>query len=300
VANRERLASGLAAGAAAVSLTYAGTVAGANSGPPDFLLAFSDALMALYLVVAPLAAIVLVSITRGVDARVRWAVWLLAIASAAPLGRLVLDFGQTPGNLFMTRGTVVYGAALVLIVVAAGLLSGYLRWAAGPARRRPLATIAGAVIALAAVGAGLANLVGLLAAQRANTAALVDEVARSSAADGAALAASAAETEITSALAVAVWAVVAVGGVVVMAVVGLVRGSTALSSVARPATAVCVLFVSHASVTMFAQLMSYGGSGYLPIPDLLLEIGRWGLIAIALLTVGGLRFERRAPRRASA
>ena len=301
VLGRERLASGLALGAAVVALTHVGTVVGfswnAGFGAVDFVLAFSAFLLAAYLAVAPIAAATMVAVTRGIRPGVRWAVWLLVLASFAHLSQVLVDGGGAAGGIYTARGMAAYGIAAVLTVVAIVLLARAFRPATAIRRKRPLAAAVGAILVFAVAGAGLENLRSLLAMQRAARAAFIDDYGPAAAARLADLNAGLAAAERGSATAVTLWGVVAFAAVFGIALFGFVRGSSRLGAVARPAAAICVLMVAHASVTVFVRLMSVGAfTLYLPVPDVLLIAGRCGLIAVALLTVGGVRF-RRARRR---
>jgi len=296
VRRRERLASGLALGTALLAVSHFGSIVGfgwtAGFGPLGFLVAFSTFLMAAYLTLAPVAAIVMVSATRGVARQVRWAVWLLVLASLSHPAQLLVDGGAT-GNVYATRGTMIYGLAVVAIVVATVLLARQFRGRTVAPTKRPVAAIVGALAVAGGVALGFANLRALLDLQRIVGADFVDRIATTSAADAPELAAGLREAEQVAVVAVAFWVVAGVAGVAALVVFGFVRGSTRLGAVARTAAVLCVLVIAHASVTTFLQLLSVGGATvFLPIPDVLLMIGRWGLIAVVLATVGGVRLRR--------
>ena len=296
VHKRERLASGLALGTALVSVTHFGSIVGfgwtVGFGPLGFLLAFSSILMTGYLSLAPIAAIVMVTVTRGVAPRVRWAVWLLVLASLAHLAQVVVDSGVAVENVYQTRGTAIYGFAVVMIVVATVILAKHFRSRESAPTKRPVAAVAGALVIGGGIVLGLANLIALHDLQRIVGSGYVAEIAATDAADGAELAAGLAVGERAAVVAIAIWVVAGLVGVTALVIVGFARGSTVLDAIARPAAVLCVLVVAHASVTTYMQLLSVGGASMFLPPDLLLMIGRWGLIAIALATIGGVRLRR--------
>ena len=298
VMRRERLASGLALGTAVVALTHVGSVVGfgwtAGFGVLGFVLAFSSFLLASYLVLAPIAAVIMVTFTRGVRSRVRWAVWLLVISSAAHLVQVLVDGGAgAVRNIYTTPGMTAYGVSAVLTLVAVVLLVRVFHSPSTDSRRRPVAAVVGAVVVFGAVGVGLENLRSLLGMQRAASADFIDTFVPRGAADLAEVTESIAAAEQAGDIAVTVWAVVAFAAAAALAIAGFARGSTPLGAVARTAAVVCVLLVAHASVTVFVQLISVGSFAiFLPIPDVLLVAGRCGLILVSLATVGGLRLRR--------
>ena len=296
VRRRERLASGLSLGAALVAVSHFGSIVSygwpMGFGPLDFLLAFSSVILAAYLVLAPIAAVVMVSATRGVARPVRWAVWLLVLASLAHPAQAFADGGAT-GNVYATRGTMIYGLAVVAVVVATMLLARQFRERTDAPTKRPVAAVMGALAVAGGVALGLANLLALLDLQRIVSADFVGRIAATSAADAAELGAGLREAEQVGVAATTIWAVVGVAGVIALVVLGFARGSTRLGAVARPTAVLCVLVIFHASVTMFVQLLGVGGASvFLPIPDVLLMMGRWGLIAVVLATIGGVRLCR--------
>jgi len=300
VNGRERLASGLALGAAAVALTHVGSVAGFGWSVQfeslSFVLAFSSFLLASYLVLAPVAAVILVTATRGVRGPVRWAVWLLGLSSSAHLVQVVVDGGGTAvGNVYTTQGMAAFGLSAVSTVVAAVLLVWALHKPSATVRRRPVAAVVGAVLVFGAASVGHDNLSSLLAMQRAASADFLVGYEPTTPSDLTDLTVSLRAAEQTAGAAVTVWTVVALLAVLGLALAGFARGSTRRGAVARSAAVVCVLLVAHASVTAFVQQMSVGSFAiYLPIPDVLLVAGRCGLVLVSLVTVGGLRLRHSA------
>jgi hypothetical protein len=262
----------------------------------SFVLAFSSFLLAAYLVLAPVA-VILVTATRGVRGPVRWAVWLLALSSSAHLVQVVVDGGGTAvGNVYTTQGMAAFGLSAVSTVVAAVLLVRAFHKTSATVRSRPVAAVVGAVLVFGAVSVGHDNLRSLLAMQRAASADFVAGFVPTTASDLTDLTVSLRAAEQTAGAAVTVWAVVALLAVVGLALAGFARGSTRLGAVARSAAVVCVLLVAHASVTALVQQMSVGSFAiYLPIPDVLLVAGRCGLVLVSLVTVGGLRLRHSSP-----
>jgi hypothetical protein len=146
-AERSRLAVGLALSAALLALSvYPAFSFGSVTGFAvwDFVVFFTTALLAVYGVLAPITALVLVRGTRP-----RAAVSLLAAATIAPL----LSFLSPSDNLYL-NGLVVFLAAAMLIGLACVLL-----WrSSGRSRRAPVvgalavwAVTAAAVVYAAAV-----------------------------------------------------------------------------------------------------------------------------------------------------
>jgi len=302
VERRARLASALALSAAIVMITqYANIVRfGGLTGNSvyDFVFQFlAPGLLLLYVVVAPLVALVMVT-TRGMATSVRWAVVLLVIASLAPLAQSLIDNRATSiNNIYLTVGTAAYLVAVALALVAVGLLARHFRWmdaAPGAAPRRPLAAIVGA-LALVAVGVlGVWNAQLWLAANRVESLAFQDRLAESGYTNMAQFASEIARSEQVSSVALVAWAVF----VALLAALVLGAGFTRRSGMGRSAiqsiAALCFAVIAYAGVTSYLKLMSVGGIGaaYSPPEEVLTAIAQWTLIAIVLATVGGVRFTR--------
>lgn len=125
---RARLAVALALSAALLSLsTYIEVTTGSSGLTQNSLFNYAEfvltALLTLFAVIAPVAAIVLVSATAGVSARKRGAVWLLVVASLAPLARAAIDApNQSVENIFATLGMGAYLLGGLLVIAAVVLL----------------------------------------------------------------------------------------------------------------------------------------------------------------------------------
>ena len=302
VEQRARLASALALSTAIVMITqYANIVRfGGLTGNSvyDFVFQFlAPGLLLLYVVVAPLVALVMVT-TRGMATSVRWAVVLLVIASLAPLAQSLIDNRATSiNNVYLTVGTAAYLVAVALALVAVGLLARHFRWmdaAPGAAPRRPLAAIVGA-LALVVVGVlGEWNAQLWLVANRNESLAFQDRLAESGYTNMAQFAADIARSEQASCAALVAWAVFVALLVALVLGAGLSRRVRAGRSVIHSIAALCFAALAYAGVTSYLKLMSVGGIGaaYSPPEEVLIAIAQWTLIAIVLTTVGGVRFTR--------
>lgn len=302
VEKRARLASALALSTAIVMITqYANIVRyGGLTGNSvhDFVFHFlAPGLLLLYVVVAPLAALVMLT-TRGMATSVRWAVVLLVVASLAPVAQPLVDSQhESLTNIYLTEGMIAYVIAVVVGVVAVSMLARHFRWmdaAPAAAPRRPLPAIVGALalIAIGVLGVWSAQL--WLVATRLDSLAFYDRLAASGYAYLPQFASDMARSEQASFAALVAWAVfVALLAALVLGA-GLSRRARAGRSVIHSIAALCFAALAYAGVTSYLTLMSVGGIGsaYSPPEEVLVALAQWTLIAIVLFTVGGVRFAR--------
>lgn len=315
-ASRSRLAAGLALAAAVVGITRSADVVGGGefTGSPvyDLVVFLASMLLLAFAVVSPVAAVLLVSVTRGTAPRVRIAVWLLVLASLAPLAKAAVDswlFSYTALlSTFVSAGSAAYPAAVALTVVAAALLwRGMPPSPRGPSARvrRVVWSAAGSLGVLLAGGAALAHSVLVWAGRapldfgrgpavitRSGPSGLVQESISSTAAMYEEwLALKLAFEQLVQNI-FAVWAVAVVVLAISVAVLALLPRSTAVRSAAVVGATLCVLLIAHAAVL---SLLELGTPSALPLvpADALLLLGRWGLVAILLATVGGVRYRTR-------
>jgi hypothetical protein len=118
-ARRSRLAVGLALSAASLSLTnYPGVSFGGLTGVEiyDFGVFLVTALLMIYAVLAPVAALVLV---RG---GMRLPVVLLVLASTATIVKMLVDSSLAWGSVYATPGALAYLVGGLLVIVACGIV----------------------------------------------------------------------------------------------------------------------------------------------------------------------------------
>lgn len=293
VAGRSRLASALALSTAVLCMSYLGNT-GSREGLTandlyNLTVALGTAFMFLYMLLAPIIAIVLVA-TRGVTARVRVAVALFICASLAALAHGFVNGIRAVAPV----GTMALSeAALALAVAIASLAIGCVLIArrSTPALASGRSIVA-AVISLAAtwlaLGLGLANVLSLRAQLHAADVRFVQDVLVANHTDGAiAMLAQSNQATIT---AIAAWA----GSVLVASLaVGWLAYTRPRHAVARGLALLFAMMITHAALLTFVWLNSFGGPGvHLTVPEaVLLLVGRWGLVAVVLYAVGGLRLE---------
>jgi hypothetical protein len=297
---RSRLASALALSAAVVTVSQVGN-AGSHEGLTgnlayDITVNLSTALLLLYLVVAPIAALGLVILTRRVPGKVRAAVGLLVTASvsAIPLGLInsVRESNWLP-NVFLLEGAVVLALPVALITLACFLLA--RQWSQKAGQKPNLAiVVTSAVAPLALLGLGTLNVLTLRAQLRAADVAFVSGLPEGALDESATLLAQGAQS---TTAAIAVWAAVAL---IACLCTGIAAYVWPRHAIARLFAVLCVLLISHAGVLSFVWLNSFGGPGvHLTVSEVMLMlVGRWGIIAVVLIAVGGVRY--RAAKRVSA
>ncbi|MDQ1579926.1 MAG: hypothetical protein QOD05_701 [Microbacteriaceae bacterium] len=294
---RSRWAVALSLSAAIVAISqYASvvTVSGPTSTEAYNLVIFmASTLLAAYAVLAPLVAFVTVWATRGVSRRVRDAVGLLTLASYVPALRTVIDerISSGIGSEYLTLGTIVYPAAVALVAVAGvALWPEYRPLEHDPrperrARRLFYSTLGGLVVA-ASVALGFADAVAQWAARTPlffgyaftnSNRALFEEW----------LTLKVRGEDLVSDV-LGVWVVVGVAAACAVAAAGLSRRATVRRSTALSLGVLCVILVSYGGIVTFLRLMTPSVTATVPV-DLVMLVGRWGLIVLVLIMVGRMR-----------
>jgi hypothetical protein len=322
-ASRSRLAAGLALAAAAVGVTRSADLVGSGeftvSPVYDLLVFLASMLLLAFAVAAPVAAVLLVTATRGIAPRVRAAVWLLVLASLAPLAKAAVDgwLYSYDGTLstIVSTGSLAYPAAVALIVVAAVLLRRAPQSSPREPRsrmRRVVSSATGAVAVLLVGGAALAHAALVWAGREPLVFGWQPAVVTRSGPSGfeqESISPTTAMYEEWLALKLAfeqlvqdvfaVWAV-AVLVLALVALLALLPRSTAGRAAAVVGATLCLLLIAHAAMMSLLELGTPSAVPFLPSEALLL-LGRWGLVAIVLATVGGVRYRPRpAPAPAAA
>lgn len=284
VERRSRFAAGLALGSALTAISQYASIGAfgglTGNGVYDFVISFGFALLLAFSVLAPIVAVAIATVTRGVAPRVRLAVLILVIASCAGLVHAVVDGSWTGAyNVYTTPGTLVYPVALALTVTAIWLLWGAFR--TPRTRVSPLDAVLPGVVVLAAGAVGLAHAAVVWAGRaplefagpewgRANWVSLEEQF------------------ELTVNGILLGWAIASLlVAILVVVVAHRVGRHVAWVVIAG----MCALLIAHAAVLSFLQL---GSDSVVPLvrAEVLLLAGRWGLIVVALATVGGVRFTR--------
>ncbi len=290
VTARARLASALALSAAVIGVSQFGN-AGSNEGLTsssvyNVVVVIGTAVMVLYLGLAPIVAIVLVSVTRGTPARIRAAVWLLAasVLGAASQGLINSIRSSSPvGSTLLAEAALALALPVALCATGGALI--IREYASQPQPRSRLRGMMSLGVGVAALGLGLANVVVLRDRLHAADVEFVRTVLDGDL-DGAAamLAQSGQATE----AAVVVWAVVGLAACLGAAWIAYTLPRRALASTLALLFA---LMIMHAGVLTYVWLSSFGGPGvHLTVPEaVLLLVGRWGLVAVVLVSVGGVR-----------
>jgi len=293
---RSRWAVGLSVSAAIVAISQYASVVTVNgltgTGAYGFAIFVASTLLAAYAMLAPLVALVTVLATRGVAGRVRAAVGLFALASVMTAFRGAID-NRIPsdGIAYLTPGTIVYLAAVALVAVAGVVLWPEYRPLEPRPRperrsRRLLSSAVGGCVVAVTVVLGFADTIALWAAR---TPLMFGDALTDS---------NRAEFEewltlkITGEQAVSTllgaWVVVGLAAACVIAASGLSLRSTARRTTALSLGALCVILVSYGGIVTFLQLMTSSITPSVPA-DLLMLVGRWGLIVVALVMVGSAR-----------
>lgn len=292
VVGRSRLAGALALSGAVLCLSYlgnAGSTEGLTSnGVYDLLVFLGTAFMFLYMFVAPIVAVVLVAVTRGVATRVRVAVALFILASLAALAHGLFNSVRANmplGTLGLVEDVALFTAAIVLLGAGCVLMARRPTPGAG-SPGSPLAGIVSIVALCLALGLGLANVLDLRAKLHAADLAFMQQLPGMD--DAMALVAHSNQATIT---AIAVWAVTALIASLVVGWLAYVRPRHAI---ARGLALLFAMMISHAALLTFVWLNSFGGPGvHLTVPEaVLLLVGRWGLVAVVLYSVSGVRLAR--------
>jgi len=296
VVGRSRLASALALSGAVLCLSEQlgnGSNEGLTSNALyDMAIFLGTALMALYMLLAPLVAVVLVTATRGVPARTRLAVALFILASLAGIAHAIMNGirrNMPLGTLGLVEDVVLFTAAIVLLGAGCVLLVRRPAPAASSSRS-PLAGIVSLLALCLTLGLGLANVLTVRAQLHAADLAFMQQLPGMD--DPMALVAQSNQATIT---AIAVWASTAFIASLVVGWLAYVRPRHAI---ARGLALLFAMMISHAALLTFVWLNSFGGPGvHLTVPEaVLLLVGRWGLVAVVLYAVGGVRLTRASHR----
>lgn len=316
VDRRARLAAALALGATVLSVSqYASAATGSVLGGDlatttfEFVVRFvAPMLLVAFAVIAPIVAVLLVSVTRGMYRSVRIAVWSLALAGAAgyalPL-QVVLTSPEP--NVYVSLSVIAHVLAVILTVGAVILLARQFSWARWSTKRDPQTPSASAALTTvlisttvavgAAVTLGLISALDLLTQLNVSGAAFVTRLQGAVSPVDVDLAAALARANLMSVTAIVVWAA---SGVLLAVLVGALtwfRVAHTRDVVLATLAALFLLAISHAWLVTYAQLLALGGPGtWLAIPsEVLLLVGRAGLVALLLATVGRIRLTRSRP-----
>lgn len=298
VLGRSRLAAGVALGAALVALTKYADILSSPSLTGmfvyDYLLFVGSTLLMIYVVLAPVFGVLLVTLTRGTSTRIRTAVWLFAAASLAPVAQELIDSpAASTDNIFLSPGAAAYLVAMAAVIAAGVLLRKGFRTAMPPVpmdsnARILIMSVLGGVIVLVIAAACLNDAVALWSARTPLV--FGGEI------DGALyrewIALKAQGESLVSSVFFAWGAVCVVVGCVV-AIGGLRRRSTVRGLVVRLVVALILVTITYAAVVNFLYLMTPSAEPAVPTESLTL-LSRWLIIAVALVTVGRVRFTRHA------
>ncbi|HEY8914188.1 hypothetical protein [Lacisediminihabitans sp.] len=297
VTRRSRLAVGLSLSAAIVAITqYAIVGTGDGRTGPDLydsaVLTLSTYL-AVYSILAPVVALVMVLATRGVTSRVRVGVALLVLASAVSALRDVINwqFLLDSGVPFISAANLVYLAAIALVIVAGSNLWREYRPLGPNPRPEPrsrsllLSALGGFVVAAvfvlgfadaSIVWAARAPLRFNLAFTDANRATFEDWLTLK------------VKFEDLVATMLSAWLIVGLVIACVLALSGFNRHSNPRRVKALSLAVVCLALLSYGAVVGFLKLAESSVAPTLPV-DVVMLVARWGLVAIVLVLVGGVR-----------
>jgi len=302
VVGRSRLAAGLALSTALIALTrYADLVSSANLPPSETgdvalfvgsTLAVGSLWLTAYAILAPIISIALVTLTRGKPARVRIAVWLLVLASLSPAAQASIDSTVGNPNIFYSQGAFAYLAAIALVIVSTILVHKDFRLSTPP-----VVAAATSHIRILSVLGGLAVL--MVAAACVNDAAtiwaartLVDPHFDTGSAVYIDWLASKARAENMVSATIIVWCLLCTAAGAAVIIAGL-RSPTRRWMTLRLAAAVTVVAISYAAVVDFLHLMTENIEPTSPTEPVML-LGRYSIIAIAIIAAGGMHLSRRS------
>jgi hypothetical protein len=296
LARRSRWAVALSLSAAIVAISqYASVVTMSermDTNAYGFLVFVASTLLTAYAVIAPIVALVAVLATRGVVRRVRVAVGLLALASVLPVFRGAIDerIPSGIGSAYLTPGMVVFPAAVALVAVAGVALWRETRALESGTRPRSerfphrlLYSSLGGVVVAVTVALGFADTVTMWAARTplffgyAFTAANRAEFEEW-------LTLKVRGEDVVSTV-FGTWIIVGIAIALSIAASGLSRRSTARRSVTLAVGMLCIILVSYGGLVTFLQLATPNIRPTVPV-DLVMLVGRWGLIAVVLITIG--------------
>ena len=296
--SRIRLAAGVALGAALVALTRYADIVTAMIWNPNpgvsFFMFMMSSLLDAFAVLGPIFAVALVTITLGVSARIRGAIWLIALAGYSPVAQTQIDsyvYLHGDGDRLLSPGAVIYLVAIAIISMAVVLLRSEFRSLKRPAttlprhRRIIFSALAGAVLLLIgsvcvldAISAW-AGRSPLVFGGNTNGGVYQEWLALK------------ALGEATVSAVFVVWAVLCGLVAVVVIAAGLSRRSTVSGHVVRFVVAGTLIAMSYASVVDFLRLMTSTVEMTVPTEPVML-LGRWVLVVVVLVSVGNLRVRR--------
>jgi hypothetical protein len=302
VLRRSRLAVALALTTALLSVSqYANFALSSYSltgnGVYDYVFNLAWALLGLYAVLAIILAAVIVTATRRTAPRVRIGVWILVLASSAAVVQPVIA-RQFYVNLspYFGPGSTAYLVGLILVVVAVVIVWPAFRNSAhgspaDPRSRRLLASGLGGLVVAAAVALGIASAEILWAARiplvfgdSANPVFYAEWLAQKAYGE-----------QLVSSV-FTVWIIAGAVAACLVAAGGFARHLNARRSIALTIASLCIVVIVNAGVLDFLQLME--SSVVSEVPGEVMNLaGRWGLVAIVLYAIGGVRFEGRASTR---
>ena len=263
------------------------------SAQDDFASFTASMLLAAFSILAPIFALVLVLATRCVASRVRIGVTLLVLASAVSALRGVIDT-QPLSNFLpwpLTPGTLVYPVAIVLIIFASVTLRRQFlplkpNRPPQPQSRLLLFSVSAGLLVAAAVALGFAHAVATWAARppllfglaftESNRAAFEDWLTLQ------------VQSEDLISIVLGVWLAIGIIGALILALSGLSRWMTIRRLITVSLGALCLFLLSYGSVLGFLNMASNHVGTTAPV-ELLLLIGRWGLVVAVLVMVGGMR-----------
>ena len=302
VRRRSRLAIGLSLSVALLALSASANIVSGGLtlvGNSDFdfaVLALTELLFA-YAALAVLSAVVLVTVTRGTDPHVRWGVAIYGVASLTPVLQLVLDQRPTLIDMpFPTAGAPSYLLGVVLVAFASlivwrgnrGLVD---RPTSEPRRRRLLFSGLGALGVLVVAGTGF-GFAALLFSQRPEA-----EFGPDPTMPGYAV-----WIEFVDSMyqlvrtAFVVWAVLGVVAVCIVFAAGFAARMAVPRIAALALAVVCTALIANGAMlgflsttfTWFGQSIDAPSSA----SQALMLFGRWALVVVILVAVGGLDFWR--------
>jgi hypothetical protein len=123
----------------------------------DSTISITTVLLIAYAIAAPILAVLIVSASRGVVRRERIAVWLLAVASCAPIIQIAVDTRISAYfDPYVSPGSIAYLVAAGMAAIAAGLLYQTHARPAVASRGGRLIAVAGGAVVIVAVAVGVA------------------------------------------------------------------------------------------------------------------------------------------------
>jgi hypothetical protein len=290
ITGRQRLALGFSLASALLALSYYAATVGYGSVSEnttyDFVAFIETATLSLFGILAPIAAIAILAATPGTAPRVRWAVALFVLASLASVTSGVInDRSSAIENVYLTPGALAYLIGFVFVAVGCALV-----WRRTGQRSRA-APVIGSLVIWVVAALGLAYAVGAWAQRlplvwgpRADPAYYDEWVSLKESFE-----------QLVDSL-FWIWAVVGV----VLGVIVIVVGHY-LSRRHAIALTVGVLGVELLGLSMALGFLELGQSQ--TVPHALIEqlrlAGQFTIAGVALVVVGGIRYERRALPRVS-